>query len=113
MQALVGLNEPTFLDAARGLASEALHAGADGDDPARLTHAFRLCVSRKPSAAELRVLTATLTKQRERFAAEASKPVLLAGPLKPYPDGTTPTEAAAWVSVARVLLNLDETLTKD
>ncbi len=114
LQALVGLNEPTFLDAARGLAARALRdGGEDDDDPGRLTHAFRLCVSRAPSPAELTVLTATLTKQRERFAADSSKPVLLAGPLKPYPDGTTPAEAAAWVSVARVLLNLDETLTKD
>ncbi len=114
LQALVGLNEPTFLDAARGLAARALHdGGTDDDDPGRLTHAFRLCVSRAPSATELAVLTATLAKQRERFVAESSKPTLLAGPLMGYPDGTTPAEAAAWVSVARVLLNLDETLTKD
>ena len=114
LQALVGLNEPTFLDAARGLAARALHdGGQDDDDAGRLTHAFRLCVSRPPNAAELTVLTATLKKQRERFAAEASKPALLAGPLRDYPDGTTASEAAAWVSVARVLLNLDETLTKD
>ena len=114
LQALVGLNEPMFLAAARGLAARALlDGGADDDDPGRLTHAFRLCVCRVPTAAELTVLTATLNKQRDRFAAEASKPILLAGELKSYPDGTTPAEAAAWVSVARVLLNLDETLTKD
>jgi hypothetical protein len=114
LQALVGLNEPMFLDAARGLAARALHdGGADDDDVGRLTHAFRLCVSRVPAPAELTVLATTLKKQRDRFAAEASKPTLLAGPLKSFPDGTTPAEAAAWVSVARVLLNLDETLTKD
>jgi hypothetical protein len=111
LQALVGLNEPTFLDAARGLAARTLkHAG---DDAARLTHAFRLCVSRTPTIDELAVLTNVLAKERKRFAADDARPEALVGDLKAFPAPTTPAEAAAWASVARVLLNLDETLTKN
>ena len=112
LQALVGLNEPVFLDAARGLAARALKEGGTTDET-RLTHAFRLCVARPPAADESAVLTATLKKQRGRFADESAKPALLAGDLAAFPAGTTASEAAAWASVARVLLNLDETLTKE
>ena len=111
LQALVGLNEPTFLDAARGLAARTLKHG--GDDAAKLTHAFRLCVSRMPTTGERAVLTKLLAKERERFAGDAARPEALAGDPTSYPAKTTPAEAAAWASVARVLLNLDETLTKN
>jgi Protein of unknown function (DUF1549)/Protein of unknown function (DUF1553)/Planctomycete cytochrome C len=111
LQALVGLNEITFLEAARGLANRTLRH--EGDDAAKLTFAFRLCVSRVPTTDELTILQAALKKERTRFTAENAKPILVTGEMKTYPDKTAASEAAAWVSVSRVLLNLDETLTKE
>ncbi|MGL6075680.1 MAG: PSD1 and planctomycete cytochrome C domain-containing protein [Fimbriiglobus sp.] len=111
LQALVGLNETTFLEAARGLANRAIRH--QGDDAAKLTYAFRLCVSRTPTAEEQKVLEASLKAERTRFTAENAKPILVSGDLKAFPDKTTASEAAAWTALARVLLNLDETLTKE
>jgi len=112
LQALTALNEPIFLECARGLAARALNEGGKTDAD-RLTHAFRLCVARKPSKAELAVLQEMLTRQRQRFAADGLKAKELltgvAGAECPGP----PAEAAAWVTVARILLNLDETITKE
>ena len=58
-----------------------------------------------------------LTKQKERFAGTDAKPWELAAidPAHPpqLPKGATPAQAAAWTVVARVLLNLDETITKE
>ena len=111
MQALVGLNEPLFQDAARGLGARM--TAASGDDVAKLTHGFRRCVSRKPNADELAALTKLLAQQRKRFVAEDAKPKLLIGTVAEFPKGMSEAEAAAWVAVARVLLNLDETITKE
>jgi hypothetical protein len=108
LQALTALNEPVFVECARGLASRVLRE-AEGDD-ARLERVFRLCVGRKPQKAETQVLANMLAKQRRRFASPGAKPEeLLAG----TPAGAAPAEAAAWVAVARVLLNLDETMTRE
>ena len=58
-----------------------------------------------------------LEKQTQHFAKEGAKPWELAAsdPKKPpkLPDGVTPAQAAAWTALARVLLNLDETITKE
>ena len=80
--------------------------------PDRLTFAFRRCVARKPSADETAELLALLKKEKERFAKPDAKPLEVAGVKEP-PKGATPADLAAWTIVARVLLNLDETLTKE
>jgi hypothetical protein len=58
-----------------------------------------------------------LAKQKTRFSADDAKPWELAAndssKLPALPDGATPADAAAWTAVARVLLNLDETITKE
>jgi hypothetical protein len=110
------LNEPIFLECARALALRTLADGgaADGD---RIVYAFRRCVARPPSAEEKGDLLKLLSKQMERFARVDSKPWELAAndPAHPprLPRNATPTQAAAWTVVARVLLNLDETITKE
>ncbi|MFO0879708.1 MAG: PSD1 and planctomycete cytochrome C domain-containing protein [Gemmataceae bacterium] len=111
LQALTALNEPVFLESARGLAGRILTEGAT--DRERLIRAFRLCLVRPPSDEEVGVLTELLQKQRARFATAGARPdeLLAGGPA--MPPGVVPAEAAAWVSVARVLLNLDETITKE
>jgi hypothetical protein len=112
LQALTALNEPVFVESARGLAARVLKHGGEAD-AAKLTRAFRLCVARKPTDAERAVLARLLSKERERFAAKDAKPAELLGDVRDFPKAVPPPEAAAWVAVARVLLNLDETMTKE
>jgi len=116
LQALMTLNEPVFLESARALAMRTLTDGGQSDED-RLVYAFRRCVARKPTADELATLRSVLTKQQKRFTASDAKPWELAteDPSHPpkLPDGATPGDLAAWTVVARVLLNLDETITKE
>jgi mono/diheme cytochrome c family protein len=116
LQALTTLNEPIFVDCARALALKSLAEGGTSDAD-RLTYAFRRCLARKPGEAESRTLLALLEKQTQHFSKEGARPWELAAsdPKKPpkLPDGVTPAQAAAWTALARVLLNLDETITKE
>jgi hypothetical protein len=116
LQALTTLNEPVFLDCARALA---LRTARDGGatDADRLTYAFRRCLTRAPTAQELSVLLALLDKQAERFSRGGADPWALAaadpGHPPELPPGVTAARLAAWTAVARVLLNLDESITKE
>ncbi len=116
LQALTTLNEPVFMECAQALGLKALTDGGPSDAD-RLAFAFRRCVSRAPSTDESAELLALLKKQKERFAKPGAKPmdVAAADPKNPpkLPDGATASDLAAWTIVARVLLNLDETLTKE
>jgi hypothetical protein len=102
LQALTALNEPVFMECAQALGAKALAAGG-ASDAERMTYAFRRCMSRKPSAEESAELLTLLKKEKERFAKSGAK----------LPEGITSADAAAWTVVARVLLNLDETVTKE
>jgi Protein of unknown function (DUF1553)/Protein of unknown function (DUF1549)/Planctomycete cytochrome C len=116
LQALTTLNETLFMEAARGLALLTLKEGGKNED-VQLTFAFRRCVSRPPSQAEHRLLSEMLAQQKIRFQSNADKSWDLAAndPEHPpeLPLGMTPADAAAWTVVSRVLLNLDETMTKE
>ena len=81
------------------------------DDSQRLSFAVEAAIGREPASAELARLRAYLQQQRERFvkdpaAAESFAP-------NPVPAGVTTSEAAAWVAVSRVLMNLDEFITRE
>jgi hypothetical protein len=110
LQALTALNEPLFVECSRGLAGRMLREPTDAE---RLTHGFRLCVGRRPEAAEREILAKMLRRQRKRFAAPGAKPEELLAGQPALPAGVDRKEAAAWVAVARVLLNLDETMTRE
>ncbi len=116
LQALTTLNEPIFLECARALAMRTLRDGG-GSDRDRVQHAFRRCLSRKPADAELATLLDLLHRQVRHFEKPGADPWALAAddPTKPphIPEGATPPQLAAWTAVARVLLNLDETITKE
>jgi hypothetical protein len=116
LQALTALNETVFVECARALGKRALAKGGKTDAD-RLTYAFRLCVARKPSADELKVLTGLLDKHRKRFeSGEADAIEVATGEKKSKtkpPAGSTMSDWAAYALVARVLLNLDETITKE
>ncbi|MBI3471717.1 MAG: DUF1553 domain-containing protein, partial [Candidatus Solibacter usitatus] len=104
LQALTTLNEPLFLESARALASRTLRDGGATRER-RLAYAFRRCLSRGPTEAESAELMALLDKQAKRFGEGKLNPKDLA-------ESDSP-ELAAWTVVARVLLNLDETITKE
>jgi hypothetical protein len=116
LQALTTLNETLFLECARALALTVLQQ-READDTAKLAFAFRSCVSRPPNAAEQLALANLLAKQLKRFASGGQDPWQLAAkdPAKPptLPEGITPNQLAAWTVISRVLLNLDETLTRE
>jgi Protein of unknown function (DUF1553)/Protein of unknown function (DUF1549) len=116
LQALVTLNEPLSMECARGLALRTLREGGPSDAE-RLVYAFRLCVARFPTALESAELLTLLAKEETTFARPDTKPWETAAhdPAHPpdLPAGVTPAQAAAWTVVARVLLNLDETITRE
>ncbi len=116
LQALTGLNETVCVECARALGKRALLEGG-ATDAERVAYAFRLCVARKPTADELAVLTGLLEKHRKRFASgEASAAEVATGEKQPKqkpPAGVELNDWAAYALVARVLLNLDETISKE
>ncbi|MBL9211028.1 MAG: DUF1553 domain-containing protein, partial [Opitutaceae bacterium] len=116
LAALTSLNEPVFVEAAQGLALRILREGG-ATDAARADFAYRLCTARPIKAEEQTAVAGLLRDSRQRLADGWLNPweVATGEPGKPptLPKGTTPQDAAAWTIVARVLLNLDETLTKN
>jgi len=116
LQALMTLNEPISMDCARALALCTLQEGG-GSDAERLDYAFRRCLARKPTSVESTELLALLAKEENHFACPDAKPWQLAtnDPAKPptLPQDIAPAQLAAWTVVSRVLLNLDETITKE
>ncbi len=116
LQALTTLNEPLFLEAARALAIKTLQEAA-ATDAARLEFAFRRVLARKPTPQEAAELLSLLNKQHERFTRGVLNPwnFTTDDPNKPFalPKGITMSNLAAWTAVARVLLNLDEAITKE
>jgi hypothetical protein len=112
LQALAGLNEPTLLEAARVFAQRILSEG--GSTPSQqIDFAFRTCLARLPTPAERERLTAFLRQQLEEYTLDPQAAIRLvqAGPA-PSPAPGDARALAAWMMVANVLLNLDETLTK-
>jgi hypothetical protein len=116
LAALTALNEPIFNEAARGLALRILRAGGTTDAD-RAEYAFLLCTSRVPTAAERDVVLALLESRRRRLAAGwlNVREIATGDParLPDLPPDATPQDAAAWTLAARVLLNLDETISKN
>jgi hypothetical protein len=114
LQALVTLNEPMQLEAARALALRTLEHGG-GTEKERINYAFRRVLARKPEAEEVIELASFLAKQRKRLAEGWLSAPDLSG-LKAgdkMPNGVTPVQAAAWTALARTILNLDEAITKE
>jgi hypothetical protein len=107
LQALTTLNDPVFFEAARALAARTLkEAPAPAEE--RAAHAFRLCTARRPEPSELAPLLSFEEAQLARFRADREAAQAVAG----VQSGDA-AELAAWTMVANVLLNLDETLTKE
>ena len=112
LHALVTLNDITYVEASRAFAERMMKQHANDD--ARLDFAFRLCTVRAPNPAEKQILAAALARLRERYAAdpEAAKKLIATGESKPDPALPAP-ELAAFTALGSLLLNLDETLTRE
>jgi hypothetical protein len=111
-QALVLLNDPTYVEAARVFAARILKEGGS-DTPTRLNWAWHQALQRAPREDEVQVATALLEKHKTQYAqdAQAAEAILKVG-LAAAPQDLAPAELAAWTSVARVILNLHETVTR-
>lgn len=111
LQALVLLNDPTYVEAARKLAERVL-LGAD-DDVARIDLACRIVLARPPQTAEQQELLQLVTAGRKHFAAEPAAAAELRKVGRAAADPQiTDDELAAWSSAMSVLLNLDEAITR-
>jgi hypothetical protein len=106
LQALTLLNDTVFMECARALGRIAVQS--DGTTESRVADLFRRCLTRPPSADEKARLVAFFEAQLARF----NKDELKSGDLLGGDAGDSANEQAAWTAVARVLLNLDEMITK-
>jgi hypothetical protein len=93
LQALTLLNDQAYLEFAQALAGRVLRVSPSADDGTRLEYAFRLCLARAPRPADTEVLSRLVDGERRL--------------------GGKDCESAAWTSVARALLNLDEFITRE
>jgi hypothetical protein len=110
LAALITLNSEPFVEAAQGLARRVLTEQPNGNDAAKLTHAFRLCLSREPKDFENDRLASLLEDSRAWYRGRDEEAKAFAG--RNLPEGANVQEAAAWTATVRVLLNLDEFLTR-
>ncbi len=107
LQALVLLNDPQVVEAARMLAERAVREGGTTPE-ARITYAFRLLTSRYPDAAERATLTALYAAEQETFAAdEAAALALLGVGEHPRDESLDPVTVAAYTVVANTIMNVD------
>ncbi len=109
LQALTTLNEPLFVESARALAAKTLREGGASDEQ-RIVYAMRRCVARRPESAEVAELMALLRREEKGIGLKQAHE--LVGE-QAVPKGATEVQLAAWTAVSRVLLNLDETITKE
>jgi hypothetical protein len=112
-QALVLLNDPTYVESARALAEKTLRQGGKSDAE-RLDFAYRQALGRKAEAKEASVLLPLVAQHLKQYRSdrEASAAMLSVGQA-PVGKDVDQAALAAWTSVARVLLNLHETITRE
>ncbi len=113
LAALALLNDPSFVEAARTLAGRVLAEGGSNDD-ARLEFVFCRAVSRRPDDFERATLMRLLRENRDelRQATDRAEKLVRTG-LAPVPQATDMAELAAWTSICRAILNLNETITRN
>ena len=111
--ALTLLNDPSFVECARVFAQRAMEQ-RDMSDSQRIDWAFDRALGRRPDAREQAVLVNLLKRHRQALsdAPEAALKTLQIG-LAPSPSSSDANEVAAWTSVTRTMLNLNETITRN
>lgn len=108
LQALTLLNDQGYYELAHALAERVMTSGPT-DDVAKVEYAFKLCTSRSPEADERDRLTELLKSERTAFAQAPNEAKELVGAKEKLDS----VQLAAWMTVSRVLLNLDETITRE
>jgi mono/diheme cytochrome c family protein len=113
LQALVLLNDPIYVESARALAERTIREGG-GDVPARVDWVYRTVLSRAPRASEAALVAALVEKHQAQYRSDrAAADALIHTGERPVAADLDPAELAAWTSVARVVLNLHETITRN
>jgi hypothetical protein len=110
LQALTLLNDPVFHECAQALGRR-MTGEEPGNPAARLKFAFETCLGREPSADELTRLTALFDEFRALSDAGHPEAARLVGALQP--GAARLADSAACVAIARVIMNLDEFVTRD
>ena len=111
-QALVLLNDPTYVEASRVFAERIIKASAKTQD--RIQTAYRLALQRDASTEEVGILTKLYETHRTHYDANAKEAQAILGVgFAPAAKEIAPAELAAWTSVARAILNLHETITRN
>lgn len=105
-QALVLLNDPTYVEAAKAFAARIIADAPAADDESRIRTAWQIALGRNPRPAEIAVLQSVLSTERDRRAES--------GPSRSseLPGNEDATGDDAWIAVARTILNLSETITR-
>jgi hypothetical protein len=113
LQALVLMNDPTYVEASRKLAERMMTEAPAGEE-AKIAFAFRLATAREPSARETAVLRRIYERQFSLYRgdAKAAEELLRVGESPKNPKLDQP-ELAAWTMVTSAILNLDETISKN
>lgn len=110
-QALVLLNDPVFVEAARVFAERI--ARSDGGPEQKITLACQMALTRDPSPAELGILTGLLAEKQRRYREDPTAAAALATAGSWPADGSlAPADVAAWTEVARAILNLYESTSR-
>jgi len=111
LQAFVLLHDPQFVEAARHLAAQMM---ATGNSPAeRITHGFRIITARKPNARELAILQKLFAQRLAFYSKDAKAATALLAVGETKTPALPAAEHAAWTTVARAMMNLSETITKN
>lgn len=109
LQSLVMLNDPVYVEMAVAFARRIIREAPEPNTKARTDYAFRLSLARPPTDVEESRVTEFFEKQLVRFQSNKQAAAKLVSDAKE----TEIAELAAWIMVAQVLLNLDETITKE
>ncbi len=110
LQSLTLANDETFFEFARGFATKLLETPV-ADDSQRLSFAVETALGREPTSTELARLRGYLQQQRDLFANDPNAAAAFAP--KSVPSNVSVSDAAAWTAISRVLMNLDEFITRE
>ncbi len=113
MQALALMNDETYLEAARKLAERMIREGGNSPE-SRLARGFEIATARQPNERESRVLASSFQRNLDRFQTDPAAAAQLLKQGESEPDKSiAPVTLAAYSTVASLILNLDETVTKE
>ena len=113
LAALVLLNDPSYVEAARVFAEQLLARDMTTDEE-RITAAIQHAMSRVPNDQELKILTSLVQQQRDHYQSnpDAAKELISVG-LAPVNDAIDPIETAALLSATRAIMNMHEFITRN